>query len=109
MRVISKFTKGQSTLEYAILVIIVIGALLTIQAYVRRGIMGRAKKSSDDIGDQYDPGNTNYLMMKNTYSNTKQTATGGRSTTELLSDEETNTYVSQNIDNLNAFYLPGQE
>ena len=43
--------RGQSTLEYAILIIIVVGALLTIQQYVKRGIQGRFKSAADDIGE----------------------------------------------------------
>jgi uncharacterized protein (UPF0333 family) len=53
--------KGQSTLEYAVLIVVIIGALLTIQVYIKRGIQGRLRQASDDIGDQYSPGNTNVL------------------------------------------------
>ena len=45
--------KGQSTLEYAILVVVVIMALIGAQAYIKRAISGRMKESSDDIGEQY--------------------------------------------------------
>ena len=33
--------RGQSTLEYAVLIVIIIGALLTIQVYIKRGVQGR--------------------------------------------------------------------
>ena len=54
--------KGQTTLEYVMLVIILIGALIAMQHYMKRGIMGRWKASVDDVGQQYDPrfGNTDY-------------------------------------------------
>ena len=45
--------KGQSTLEYAILIIIIIGALLSIQVYIKRGIQGRWKAAVDDLGEQF--------------------------------------------------------
>ena len=51
--------KGQSTLEYFILIIIIIGALLSIQVYIKRGIQGRLKSATDDIGIQFSPGNQN--------------------------------------------------
>lgn len=51
--------KGQSTLEYCVLIIVLLGALLTIQNYFKRGIQGRWKAAVDDLGDQYDPRVTN--------------------------------------------------
>jgi len=30
--------KGQSTLEYAVLIVVIIGALLAIQTYIKRGV-----------------------------------------------------------------------
>lgn len=47
--------KGQSLLEYSILMIIIIAAFLTMQAYIKRGFQGRWKQSVDDMGEQYDP------------------------------------------------------
>lgn len=49
---------GQSTLEYAILVVVVIMALIGIQAYLKRGIQGRMRESADQIGDQFSAGLT---------------------------------------------------
>lgn len=48
--------KAQSTLEYAILVVIIIGVLLAMQVYIKRGLQGRLKSSTDDIGEQYSVG-----------------------------------------------------
>ena len=69
--------RGQSTLEYAVLVVIIIGALLSIQFYLKRGIQGRLKSSADDIGDQYSVDNTNVLKSTNTFTNTTEEF-GGR-------------------------------
>lgn len=52
--------KGQSTLEYAVLITIIIAALLAMNQYIKRGIQGRLKSSTDDVGDQFSPGNTNF-------------------------------------------------
>ena len=62
--------KAQSTLEYAILIIIIIGALLAVQTYIKRGIQGKLKSSSDDIGDQFSPDNTKVSKVTTTRSNT---------------------------------------
>ena len=47
--------KGQSILEYAILVVVVVGALLAMQWYMKGGYQGRLRSASDDIGEQYSP------------------------------------------------------
>jgi len=59
--------RGQSTMEYAVLIVIIIGALLSIQVYIKRGVQGRLKSAADDIGDQYSDGNTN-IVKKTTRS-----------------------------------------
>ncbi len=50
-----RYRKGQTTLEYVVLLIIVMGALLAISNYFKRGLQGRWKAAIDDMGEQYDP------------------------------------------------------
>ena len=50
-----KKNKGQTTLEYTVLFIIVVGVLIAMQQYMKRGIQGRWKESIDGMGEQYDP------------------------------------------------------
>jgi uncharacterized protein (UPF0333 family) len=84
--------RGQSTLEYAVLIVVIIGALLTIQTYIKRGVQGRLKSAADDIGDQYSDGNTNSIKTTITSSNTQETYNAGQQTTNLLGNGEiTNT------------------
>ena len=47
--------RGQTSLEYVALVIIVLGAFLAIGNYFKRGIQGRWKAAVDEVGEQYDP------------------------------------------------------
>ena len=89
--------KGQSTLEYAILIIIIIGALLSIQVYIKRGIQGRLKSATDDIGDQFSVGNTNVTTTMTTSSQSKDTFSGGVTSSNLLIDEVTTDTSSSNI------------
>jgi len=56
MKVFKK--KAQSTLEYGIIVAVVVGALLAMQVYMKRGVQGRARSSIDSIGEQYSAGIT---------------------------------------------------
>ena len=82
--------RAQSTLEYAVLIVVIIGALLTIQTYIKRGVQGRLKSASDDIGDQYSDGNTNSIKKVVRNSVTRETFNAGNSTSQTCS-ESTNT------------------
>ena len=93
-----KRQKGQSTLEYAILIIIIIGALLSIQIYIKRGVQGRLKSATDDIGDQFSPGNTNVVKTMTTSSQSADTFIGGVTRSQLIEAETT-------TDTLNSFIM----
>lgn len=93
--------KGQSTLEYAILIIIIIGALLSIQVYIKRGVQGRLKQATDDIGDQFSVGNTNVKKTRFTNSKTSDTFLSGVQESKIIDrNEETRETLSANIINV---------
>jgi len=48
--------KGQSTLEYAVIIAVVIAAVLAMQIYARRALMGGIRDDVDNVGKQFDPG-----------------------------------------------------
>ena len=64
--------KGQNLTEYAILLILVMGAFIAMSMYVKRGIQGRWKEAVDDFGEQYDPTSTvsSIVYTTNTETNT---------------------------------------
>lgn len=95
-----KKTKGQSTLETAVLIMIVIGALLSIQVYIKRGVQGRLRSAADDIGDQYSAGNTNVRKTVTVTSNTTESNDQGEVSSRLRAEETTVTNRTQNIVNL---------
>lgn len=96
--------KAQSSLEYAILIIIVLGALLSIQVYIKRGIQGRLKTATDDIGEQYKSGGMNITKTTRFYSKTNELAEAGQSTSTLLGDETTNVVLSSNMTSITQDY-----
>ncbi len=49
---------GQSMVEYAILLGVVIAALLIMQVFVKRGFQGGLKDAADKMGDQFSAGST---------------------------------------------------
>ena len=91
--------KGQSTLEYAVLIIIVLGALLSIQVYIKRGIQGRLRSATDDIGEQYSVGNSNVYTYRTVTTHSNETFIKGQSKSRLLGDEITTTISNQEIYN----------
>ena len=54
--------KAQSTIEFVVLLVIVIGAFIAMQNYIKRGLQGRWKSAVDDLGEQYDPPLMNTLV-----------------------------------------------
>ena len=99
--------KAQSTIEYVVLIIIIIGALITIQVYIKRGVQGRMKQASDDIGDQFSPGNTNVFRTMTTNSSTDEVfgiTAQGVSKSTLRALEKTTTNETSNIVNVDQEY-----
>lgn len=45
--------------EYAMVVVCVVAAVVTMQFYVKRAIQGKVRESADIIGEQYAPGHMN--------------------------------------------------
>ena len=99
-----KGNKGQSSVEYATIIIVVIGALLTMQNYAKRGLQGRLKQTVDQMGEQYDPrvGDSNIrhtlTISTDTSIVTTNVATGtGFWTTRTDVTDSTTTTVSHRL------------
>lgn len=70
--------KGQGTLEYAIIIVVVVGALLAMQWYIKGGYQGKLRQASDEIGEQYSPTHITGTSTT-TVTATQQEATSGGS------------------------------
>jgi Flp pilus assembly pilin Flp len=75
--------RGQSTLEYAVLVVVIIAALIAMQTYLKRGIQGRVRESSDQIGEQFSPGYTVSNRVTTTFANQSEVQNAGATTTVI--------------------------
>lgn len=49
---------GQSIVEYAILLGVIIAALLIMQVFIKRGYQGGLKEAADKMGEQFSAGGT---------------------------------------------------
>ena len=101
--------KGQSTLEYAILILIVIVALLAMQVYLKRGLQGRMRESSENIGTAYSPGYTTSSFVVTSNSGTTEVVTGGAAptTTTTLTNRIDNRIGAEKVDVYANEYWPG--
>lgn len=79
---LKKDKKGQSTLEYGILIAVIVGALIAMSVYMKRSLQGKFRSSADDIGEQYSPSYTvsNYSTIS-VYGSTDNTTAGVTTTT----------------------------
>ena len=84
--------KGQSTLEYALIITVVVGALVAINVYMKHGVQGKLKESADDIGQQFDASGNYSSSWKRQSSGTSNTTeerniTTGTITSNIVSGE----------------------
>ena len=67
-----KQRRAQSTIEFTVLAMVVLGALLSAQVYFKRSIQGRWKASVDELGEElYDPRFTDSNITYKTLVNAK--------------------------------------
>jgi Flp pilus assembly pilin Flp len=89
-------SKGQSTLEYAVLIVVIIAALIAMQVYLKRGVQGRMRESSDQIGQQYSPGYTESNRVTHTFTNSTEKTTAWDTNTEIQNQFQ-NVYGYENV------------
>ena len=79
--------RAQTTAEYAILIALVVGAVVAMQVYIKRGIQGRVKNAVDHTGTGGTVGGTSMnfsgVQYEPYYNNSSA------STTQSVADSET--------------------
>lgn len=85
---LTKLRTAQSTLEYALLISVVVGGLLTMQNYLKRSVQGKLQAAADEIGEQYSPGLTkkhDHLVSQITQPTIETTTygEGGKTRTQI--------------------------
>jgi hypothetical protein len=64
--------KAASIFEYAVFTVVLVAALLAMQAYISRALQGKHRQSADSIGEQYDALNTSSDIQQ-TFNSTSYT------------------------------------
>jgi len=62
--------RAQTTLEYAVLISVVVAALIGMQFYMKKSVMGKLKESTDQTGEQFDAQNNYTVSWKTTPQDT---------------------------------------
>lgn len=90
------YKRGQSVLEYSILIAVILSALVIMQFYIKRGYQGRLKKEADTVGQQYSPGHTASTININTTSSSQTTVEEGQ--TKVTVSGRSTTTKNESID-----------
>lgn len=100
---------GQSTLEYAFVIAVIVGALIAMQIYIKRSMEGKMKSTSDEIGEGYSARNSKYENITETTSNSNEKIAPGNYTTDtfptggVVSSDISQTSTSQSRDHVLTF------
>lgn len=81
-------TRGQSTIEYVLLIAVIIVAMLAVQIYCKRAVEGRMKQSADQIGEQWSTADSDYTIdVSTTGARQEKLETSGKTTSTITTDE----------------------
>jgi len=81
--------RAQSTLEYAVVIAVIVAGLVAMQVYLKRGMQGRLRQASDDIGEQFSPGNTTGTTTTASNVTSEETVTGGANPVTTTTSSQT--------------------
>ena len=79
--------RAQSTLEYAILIGVIVAGLVGMQVYLKRGYQGKLKDSADSMGEQFSPGQTTFTNTTSMSTTSTETVKDGATTTDIAKQE----------------------
>ena len=70
---------GQSLLEYALMIVVLLVVIVAMNLYFKRGLQGRWKQTTDQIGEQFTtrPGTNVAIQTNQVSSRTEATGTDG--------------------------------
>lgn len=83
---IRKARKGQSILEYALLIGIIAVGLLIMQNFIKRGFQGGLKQRADQMGDQFSASGTQIHRSRTMESDQKITEESGTAAGTAIGD-----------------------
>ncbi|MDD4953388.1 MAG: class III signal peptide-containing protein [Candidatus Omnitrophica bacterium] len=89
--------KGQGTLEYGVIIAVVVAGLIFMQTYVKQGVQGKLKQSADEIGEQYSEHSTGTITTISNVNTEENTTGGDRPVTTSSSTQHQTRSSTENI------------
>ena len=80
-----KNRRAQSTVEYAVLAVVAVAVVLVMQIYMKRGLSGKLRDSTDRIGEQFTPHTAIYTLTKGRTGTRTETTTAPGALTSTVS------------------------
>jgi hypothetical protein len=97
--------KAQTTLEYAILIGVIVAGLIAMQTYIKRGYQGKLRESADSMGQQFSPGYTTTHYETNSVTNSTENLMNGATTTDILNQSSNKTGNETVADSNSEFWF----
>jgi len=85
--------KGQTLLEFVVLFIVIVAALVSMRAYIQGSFQGKWKETIDGMGKQYDPQGELHVV---------QSMTSNTSTTMSVDTSNAEGYTTSRVDITNT-------
>jgi uncharacterized protein (UPF0333 family) len=89
--------KAQTTLEYAVLIGVIVAGLIAMQVYLKRGYQGKLRESADSMGEQFSPGQTTAFYNTTTYTNSTETLTTAGVSKTVINNQTTTRVGSESV------------
>lgn len=91
--------KCQSTLEYAVILAVVVAALVAMQMYMKRAAQGKIRQSADQIGRQFSADGTSYTRNSvRTGGVTTEASINGQSSYTVNTPSTTTSAYQENVE-----------
>ena len=95
----SMFQKGQSTLEYAVLIAVVVGACLVMQIYMKRGVSGKLREGTDRVGEPFTPYTATHTLTQGFTGTRTETTTAVGAITSAIDANRPETQTRTGTEN----------
>jgi Flp pilus assembly pilin Flp len=89
--------RAQSTIEYAILIGVIVAGLIAMQVYLKRGYQRKLKESADEMGSQFSPGVTTGHITTNSFTDSQETVDTDGVTITKINKQDTTRDIAENV------------
>lgn len=93
-----KNKKGQAIIEYSVFFVVMVVTFVLLQGWLQRAVQGKARSSTDSIGDQFSEECTNLSRVSIVEANTTEQFDG-----DVVTRNTNQTYLSTETHRIDRF------